>query len=131
MSDIDYFSRHFLPVNQVYRHFSIILYVCVSVSLVYICFIFVISYFRVTIFWSPKTRTLGPANTWANSNDTRSLLKATLLISTHLKLGYASSVWKENCYILIWNQEMSWENRTVGHPKLCPPHWIKWKFVSA
>jgi len=42
-------------------------------------------YFRVTIFWLPKTITLGPANTWANSNDTQSLLKDTLLISIHLK----------------------------------------------
>jgi len=39
----------------------------------------------VTIFCLPKTRTLGPANTWANSNDTQSLLKDALLISIHLK----------------------------------------------
>jgi len=47
----------------------------------YKCIIFV----RVTIFWLPKTKTLGPTNTWANSNDTRSLLKDTLLISIQLK----------------------------------------------
>jgi len=37
----------------------------------------------VTIFWLPKTRTLGLAN--RSSNDTWSLLKGALLISIHLK----------------------------------------------
>jgi len=46
-----------------------------------------------------KNRTLGPANRWAYSNDTRSLLKDTLLIS--IQVGYASSVWIENGYIVI------------------------------
>jgi len=31
------------------------------------------------------------------------------------KVGYASSVWIEKCYIVIWKQDLSWENRTVGH----------------
>jgi len=34
------------------------------------------------------------------------------------KVGYDSSVWIENCYYVIWKQDMSWENRTVGHPNL-------------
>jgi len=69
---------------------------------------------RVTIFWWPKTRTLGPANTWANSNYTRSLLN--LINFNTFKVGYASSVWIENCYIVIWKQDMSWENRIDSHP---------------
>jgi len=48
---------------------------------------------RVTIFWLPKTRTLGPET---DTHDTRSLLQDALLISIHLKYG---SVWIENCYI--------------------------------
>jgi len=40
---------------------------------------------------------------------------------------------RENCYIVIWKQDMSWENMTVGHPRLrhlgrhkqnpSPKHW--------
>jgi len=68
-------------------------------------YIFILYYYsRVTIFWSPKTRTLGPANTWANSNDTQRYL----INFNTFKVGYASSVWIENCYIVI----LLYENTT-------------------
>jgi len=74
-------------------------------------------YFWVTIFWLPKTRTLGPANSWrANSNDTSKFTQRYLINFNTFKVDYASSVWIENCYIVIWKQDMSWENRTVGQP---------------
>jgi len=38
-----------------------------------------------------------------------------MILEVYSKIPLLCHVWIENGYIVIWKQDMSWENRSVGH----------------